>query len=152
MDGAADFRILSRRAVDALLEMKEYNRFSKGILGWVGFRTNWIPYENVERVAGETNWSFWKLFLYSIDGIIAFSTAPLAIASMVGILFCLAALIWIVVIIVKALIWGGPGGRVSNISLSAADWRFNPAVAGYLRAVLGQDLFGNDVQETCGRI
>lgn len=108
VDGASDFRMLSRRAVDALLEMKEYNRFSKGIFGWVGFRTKWIPYENVERIAGETNWSFWKLFLYSIDGIIAFSTAPLAIASMVGILFCLAALVWIVVIIVKTLIWGDP--------------------------------------------
>lgn len=108
VDGASDFRMLSRRAVDALLEMREYNRFSKGIFGWVGFQTKWIPYENVERVAGETNWSFWKLFLYSLDGIIAFSTAPLAIASVVGVLFCLAAFIWIVVIIVKTLIWGDP--------------------------------------------
>lgn len=108
VDGASDFRMLSRRAVDALLEIREYNRFSKGIFGWVGFQTKWIPYENVERVAGETNWSFWKLFLYSLDGIIAFSTAPLAIASVVGVLFCLAAFIWIAVIIVKTLIWGDP--------------------------------------------
>ena len=91
-----------------MLEMREYNRFSKGIFGWVGFQTKWIPYENVERVAGETNWSFWKLFLYSLDGIIAFSTAPLAIASVVGILFCLAAFILIVMIIIKTLIWGDP--------------------------------------------
>ena len=108
VDGASDFRMLSRRAADALLEMTEYNRFSKGIFGWVGFQTKWIPYENVERVAGETNWSFWKLFLYSLDGIIAFSTAPLAVASVVGVLFCLAAFIGIVIIVVKTLIWGDP--------------------------------------------
>ena len=108
VDGASDFRMLSRRAVDALLEMKEYNRFSKGIFGWVGFQTKWLPYENVERVAGETNWSFWKLFLYSLDGIIAFSTAPLAVASIVGVLFCMSAFIWMVVIVVKTLIWGDP--------------------------------------------
>ena len=108
VDGASDFRMLSRRAADALLEMTEYNRFSKGIFGWVGFQTKWIPYENVERVAGETNWSFWKLFLYSLDGIIAFSTAPLAVASVVGVLLCLAAFVWMAVIIVKTLIWGDP--------------------------------------------
>ena len=100
--------MLSRRAADALLEMREYNRFSKGIFGWVGFQTKWIPYENVERVAGETNWSFWKLFLYSLDGIIAFSTAPLTVAFVVGVLFCLAAFIGIVIIVVKTLIWGDP--------------------------------------------
>lgn len=108
VDGASDFRMLSRKAVAALLEVEECNRFSKGIFGWVGFRTKWIPYENVERVAGESNWSFWKLFLYSLDGIIAFSTAPLAIASVVGMLFCMAAFIWIIVIIVKTAIWGDP--------------------------------------------
>ena len=108
VDGASDFRMLSRRAADALLEMREYNRFSKGIFGWVGFQTKWIPYENVERVAGETNWSFWKLFLYSLDGIIAFSTAPLTVAFVVGVLFCLAAFIGIVIIVVKTLIWGDP--------------------------------------------
>ena len=108
VDGASDFRMLSRRAADALLEMREYNRCSKGIFGWVGFQTKWIPYENVERVAGETNWSFWKLFLYSLDGIIAFSTAPLTVAFVVGVLFCLAAFIGIVIIVVKTLIWGDP--------------------------------------------
>ena len=94
--------------VDAILSMTEYNRFTKGIFGWVGFQTKWIPYENVERVAGESNWSFWKLFLYSLDGIVAFSTAPLAIASVVGMLFCLAAFIWMIAIIVKTVIWGDP--------------------------------------------
>ncbi len=108
VDGASDFRMLSRQAVDALLRMGEYNRFSKGIFGWVGFRTKWIPYENVERVAGETTWSFWKLLLYSLEGIIAFSTAPLSIASFLGILFCLAAFIGMVVIAIKTLIWGDP--------------------------------------------
>src|SRR5699024_8005983 len=81
VDGARDYRLMKRAMVDAILSMKEYNRFSKGIFGWVGFRTKWLPYENVQRVAGETKWSFWKLFLYSIEGIVAFSTAPLAMAS-----------------------------------------------------------------------
>ena len=108
VDGASDYRMLSRRAVDAILSMPEYNRFSKGIFGWIGFQTKWIEYENVERVAGETKWSFWKLFLYSLEGIVAFSTAPLAIASVMGMLFCLAAFIWIAVIVIKTLIWGDP--------------------------------------------
>jgi glycosyltransferase involved in cell wall biosynthesis len=108
VDGASDFRMLSRKAVNAILQMGEYNRFSKGIFGWIGFQTKWIPYENVERVAGETTWSFWKLFLYSLDGIVAFSTTPLAIASVVGVLFCLLALIGIAVIVIKTLIWGDP--------------------------------------------
>lgn len=108
VDGASDFRMLCRPAVDAILSMGEYNRFSKGIYGWVGFKTKWIPYENVERVAGETKWSFWKLFLYSLEGIVAFSTTPLAIASLMGILFCLAAFVWLLVIVVKTLVWGDP--------------------------------------------
>ena len=108
VDGASDFRMFSRQATDAILEIKEYNRFSKGIFGWVGFRTKWIPYENVERVAGETNWSFEKLFLYSLDGIIAFSTAPLAIASIIGILFCFIALVWAAAIVIKTIIWSDP--------------------------------------------
>lgn len=108
VDGASDFRMLSRPVVDALLRIGEYNRFSKGIFGWVGFRTKWIPYENVERVAGETSWSFWKLVLYSVDGIVAFSTVPLSIASILGVLFCLAAFIGMLAIFVKTLIWGDP--------------------------------------------
>lgn len=108
VDGASDFRMLSRRAVNAILSMGEYNRFSKGIFGWIGFQTKWIPYENVERVAGETKWSFWKLLVYSFEGIVAFSTAPLSIASVVGILFCLIAFIGIIAIVVKTLVWGDP--------------------------------------------
>ena len=108
VDGARDYRLMSRPMVDAILSMKEVNRFSKGIFGWVGFRTYWLPYENVERVAGETKWSFWKLFRYSLEGIIAFSTAPLAIASVVGLLVCLAAVAALAVVLVKTLAFGDP--------------------------------------------
>lgn len=108
VDGARDYRLMTRKMVDAILDMGEYNRFSKGIFGWVGFNTKWLEYENMERVAGETKWSFWKLFLYSLDGIIAFSTAPLAIASIIGFLFCIIAFIMIFVIIAKTLILGDP--------------------------------------------
>ncbi|MGM9936294.1 MAG: glycosyltransferase family 2 protein [Candidatus Ornithomonoglobus sp.] len=107
-DGARDYRLMKRCVVDAILSMKEYNRFSKGIFGWVGFKTKWIRYENVERVAGDTKWSFWKLLLYSIDGIVAFSTVPLSLAALLGILFCVVAFIMILVIIAKTLIWGDP--------------------------------------------
>lgn len=110
VDGARDYRLMKRKMVDAILSMGEYNRFSKGIFGWVGFRTKWLPYENIERVAGETKWSFWKLFLYSIQGIVAFSTAPLAIASVAGILMCLFAFLMIVYIVTKTLIMGDPVG------------------------------------------
>lgn len=108
VDGASDYRMLSRPAVDALLRMGEYNRFSKGIFGWIGFRTKWIPYENVERVAGETTWSFWKLLLYSLEGFVAFSTAPLSIASVMGLLFCIIAFLWMLWIIVRTVVWGDP--------------------------------------------
>lgn len=106
VDGARDFRLMTRQVVDAILDMGEYNRFSKGIFGWVGFNTKWLEFENTERIVGETKWSFWKLFLYSLDGIIAFSTAPLAIASVIGLVFCIIAFIMIGVIIAKTLIWG----------------------------------------------
>ena len=108
VDGARDFRLMNRPFVDALLELNEYNRFSKGLFGWVGFRTKWLEYENVERAKGETKWNFWKLLVYSIDGITAFSTAPLLIASFVGILFCVIAFLMIVFIIVRKLIFGDP--------------------------------------------
>ncbi len=108
VDGARDFRLMTRKMVDSIVGMREYNRFSKGIFGWVGFKTKWLEYENIERVAGVTKWSFWKLFLYSIEGIIAFSTAPLVIASIIGMLFLLIAFILIIVIIVKTLAFGDP--------------------------------------------
>lgn len=106
VDGAQDFRFMTRQMVDAILSMKEYNRFSKGIFSWVGFNVKYIEYENVERAAGTTAWSFWKLFMYSLEGIFAFSTAPLALASLLGILSCLVAFIWIIIIIVKTLVFG----------------------------------------------
>lgn len=108
VDGARDYRIMTRQMVDAILSMGEYNRFTKGIYGWVGFETKWIAYENIERVAGETKWSFWKLFLYSLEGIIAFSTAPLALATMLGFIFTLLAFVMIIFIICRTLLFGDP--------------------------------------------
>ncbi|MDO4188386.1 MAG: glycosyltransferase family 2 protein [Lachnospiraceae bacterium] len=108
IDGARDYRIMTRQMVDAILSMGEYNRFTKGIYGWVGFKTKWFEYENVERIAGETKWSFWKLFLYSIEGVIGFSTAPLVMASFFGILCMALAFIMIVFIIVRKLVYGDP--------------------------------------------
>lgn len=108
VDGARDYRIMTRQMVNAILSMGEYNRFTKGIYGWVGFETKWFEYENVERVAGETKWSFWKLFMYSIEGVIGFSTAPLVISSFFGILCMLLAFIMIVFIIIRKLVYGDP--------------------------------------------
>ncbi len=108
MDGARDYRIMTRQMVSAILSMREYNRFTKGIFGWVGFRTKWLEYENVERLKGETKWNFWKLFLYSLDGIAAFSTVPLMFASVMGVLFCIVAFLLIIFIIVRKLIFGDP--------------------------------------------
>lgn len=108
VDGARDYRLMTRQVVEAVLSLKEYNRFTKGIFGWVGFKTKWIEYENVERVAGETKWSFWKLFLYSLEAITAFSTVPLALAAAIGILFCILFFCLIIFIIIRTLIWGDP--------------------------------------------
>ena len=108
MDGARDYRLMTRQFVNSLLDMKEYNRFSKGLFGWVGYKTKWIEFENVERVAGETKWSFWKLFIYAIDGIVAFSTTPLAIASVLGMLMLFVAFFFIIFIVVRTLMFGDP--------------------------------------------
>lgn len=108
VDGARDYRLMTRQVADAILAMTEYNRFTKGIFGWVGYETKWLEYENVERSKGETKWSFWKLFLYSLEGIIAFSTVPLTAAAVMGAFFCVFAFVWIIVIIVKTLIYGDP--------------------------------------------
>lgn len=108
VDGARDYRLMKRQVVNSILELKEYNRYSKGLFEFVGYNTKWLEFENVERVAGETKWSFWKLFLYAIEGIVAFSTAPLAIASIVGFIFCLVSFIMILVIIIKTLAFGDP--------------------------------------------
>ncbi len=108
VDGARDFRLMNRKMVNSIISMGEYNRFSKGIFGWVGFKTKWLPFVNVERVAGETKWSFWKLFLYSLEGIVAFTTAPLALSSIFGFIFCILAFIFLIFIVVRTLIWGDP--------------------------------------------
>ena len=108
VDGARDYRLMTRQVVDAILSMSEYNRFSKGIFGWVGYETKWIEFENVERNKGETKWSFWKLFLYSLEGITAFSTAPLAVASIMGVLFCFLAFLLIIVTIIRKVAFGDP--------------------------------------------
>lgn len=108
VDGARDFRLMTRQMVDSIISLKEYNRYSKGLFSFVGFKTKWLEYENVERVAGKTKWSFWKLFVYALEGIIAFSTAPLVIAAIVGILFFIVSFIMILVIIIKTLAFGDP--------------------------------------------
>ena len=110
VDGARDFRLMKRQVVDAILDLAEYNRYSKGLFSFVGFKTKWLEYNNIERVAGNTKWSFWKLFKYAIEGITAFSTAPLAFASFLGVFMCLIALVFIVIIIVKTIIYGDPVG------------------------------------------
>lgn len=108
VDGARDFRLMTRQVVNSVLSLKEYNRYSKGLFSFVGFKTKWLEYENIQRVAGETKWSFWKLLLYAIDGIVAFTTIPLTIAIAIGFIFCLIAFIMIIVVIVKTLAFGDP--------------------------------------------
>ena len=108
VSGARDYRLMNRRMVDAVLEMSEYNRFSKGIFEWVGFRTKWLEFENVERSAGETKWSIRKLFTYSLEGIMGFSVAPLSFASVIGLLFCVLSFLMVIVIVVRTLVWGDP--------------------------------------------
>lgn len=108
VSGARDYRLMNRRMVDAVLEMSEYNRFSKGIFEWVGFRTRWLEFENVERSAGETKWSIHKLFTYSLEGIMGFSVAPLSFASVIGLLFCVLSFLMVIVIVVRTLVWGDP--------------------------------------------
>jgi len=108
IDGARDYRLMNRKFLNALLELSEYNRFSKGLFGWVGFKNKWIDFENIERVAGETKWSFWSLFRYSIEGIVAFTTTPLIISSIVGFVFCLISVLAIAFIIIRRLVFGDP--------------------------------------------
>ena len=118
VDGARDYRLMSRKFVDALLAMAEYNRFSKGLFGWVGFKTKWLEFENVERIAGETKWSFWSLFRYSIEGIVAFSTFPLTLSSFFGLFSCLLALMFMIFIVIKRLVLGDPvAGWASTVTI-----------------------------------
>lgn len=137
MDGARDYRLMTRQMVDAILSMQEYNRFTKGIFGWVGFNTKWLEYENVERARGETKWNFWKLFIYSLDGITAFSTMPLMLASVVGVLFCLLAFAMIVFIIVRKMVFGDPvAGWPSMVCIML----FLSGVQFFCTGILGQYL------------
>lgn len=108
VDGARDFRMMKRDMVNAILSMPEYNRFTKGIFGWVGFKTKWIEFENVERATGETKWSFWKLFRYALEGIIAFSTVPLTIVSLIGVVVCIIAFLFLLFVVIRAVIFGDP--------------------------------------------
>lgn len=118
VDGARDFRLMKREVVNAILDLKEYNRFSKGIFQWVGFETKWLEYENIERQKGETSWSFWGLFKYSIEGIVSFTTTPLHIATIIGIFFSIIAFLSIIVIVIKTLLFGDPvEGWPSTISI-----------------------------------
>lgn len=118
VDGARDFRLMKRHVIDSVLELDEYNRFSKGIFQWIGFDTKWIEYENIERNEGETSWSFWQLFKYSIEGIVSFSVAPLHISTIMGIIFSIIAFIAILFIIIRTLIFGDPvSGWPSTISI-----------------------------------
>ena len=106
--GARDFRLMTRKMVNAVISMKEYNRYSKGLFSFVGFETKWIEFEIEDRVAGNTKWNFWKLFSYALEGIIAFSTKPLILAALIGIIFCLVSFVLIIVIVIKTLVWGDP--------------------------------------------
>ena len=108
VDGARDYRFMKREAVDAILSIKEYNRYSKGLFSFVGFNTKWLSYPNKKRAAGKTKWSFWNLFIYAIDGITAFSTVPLVISALIGMIFCIISFLMILIIIIKTLIYGDP--------------------------------------------
>jgi hypothetical protein len=108
VEGARDFRLMTRQMVDAIVKLREYNRFSKGIFLWVGFKIKWIAYENIERIAGKSKWSFWNLFLYSIDGILAFSVVPLALSSLLGVGISIFSLFGIIAIFIRTLVFGDP--------------------------------------------
>lgn len=137
VDGARDFRLMNRKFLNALLLLKERNRFSKGLFGWVGFKTKWIEFENVARVAGETKWSFWKLFKYSIEGIVAFSTVPLVLSSFVGFLFCVISLTATVFIFVRRLLFGDP---VTGWASTACIITFLGGIQLFFLGVIGQYL------------
>jgi len=135
VDGARDFRLMNRKYLEAILTLREQNRFSKGIFPWIGFRTKWFEYENIERIRGKTKWSFWKLFLYSLDGIIAFSSKPLAIASILGILTFIVSLAFIVLIIVRRMVWGDPvDGWASTVCIIL----FSSGIQLFSIGILGQ--------------
>ncbi len=135
IDGAQDYRFMTRQMVDSILEMGEYNRFSKGIFSWVGYETKYIEYENVQRAAGKTTWSFWKLFKYSLEGIFGFTTAPLALATLLGMLFCIAAFVFIIIIIIQKIVFGNDTpGYASTICIIL----FSGGLQLFCTGILGQ--------------
>ncbi|WP_270236338.1 glycosyltransferase family 2 protein [Streptococcus anginosus] len=139
VDGARDFRLMRRQIVDAILEVSEYNRFSKGIFAWVGFKTEYLEYKNVERVAGKTSWSFWQLLNYSLEGIINFSDAPLTIAFLGGVVACLLAFFLIMIVIVRTLIFGDPtSGWPSMVSIILFLGGFQLLTIGILGKYIGK--------------
>lgn len=118
VDGARDYRLMNRKFADSILSVGEYNRFSKGLFGWVGFKTKWIEFENVERSAGETKWSFWKLLMYALDGVVAFTTAPLVLSVFVGFFLAFVAFVFLAFIVVRKLLFDDPvAGWASTISI-----------------------------------
>ena len=139
VDGARDFRFMRRQMVDAILEVSEYNRFSKGIFAWVGFKTKYLEYKNVERVAGKTSWNFWQLLNYSLEGIINFSDAPLTIAFWGGIVACLLAFFLIIIVIIRTLIFGDPtSGWPSMVSIILFLGGFQLLTIGILGKYIGK--------------
>ena len=139
VDGARDFRLMRRQMVDAILEVSEYNRFSKGIFAWVGFRTEYLEYKNVERVAGKTSWSFWQLLNYSLEGIVNFSDAPLTIAFLGGVVACLLAFFLIMIVIIRTLIFGDPtSGWPSMVSIILFLGGFQLLTIGILGKYIGK--------------
>ena len=143
VDGARDFRLMKRGMADAIVSMGENNRFSKGIFGWIGFRTYWMPYENVERVAGETKWNFWKLFKYAIDGIINFSEVPLSLASWFGIIMTMVSLLFLAFIVVRRLCFGDPvAGWASTICIIV----FIGGIQLFCMGIIGQYIAKNYVE------
>ena len=139
VDGARDFRLMRRQMVDAVLEVSEYNRFSKGIFAWVGFKTKYLEYKNVERVAGKTSWSFWQLLNYSLEGIVNFSDAPLTIAFLGGVVACLLAFFLIMIVIIRTLIFGDPtSGWPSMVSIILFLGGFQLLTIGILGKYIGK--------------
>ena len=122
VDGARDFRLMKREMVNAVLDVKEYNRFSKGIFAWVGFETKYLEYENIERKKGNTKWNFWKLFKYSIEGIVSFSTVPLFFSSILGFLICISASVWFIRIIIGYFLNGTSGDGFATLVCLLLIW------------------------------
>lgn len=135
MDGARDYRLMSRQFIDAVLSMTEYNRFTKGIFGWVGFNTKWIDFENVDRSVGKTKWNFWGLVKYSLEGITAFSTKPLVLSSLLGMIFCFLSFLMIVFIVVRRLVFGDPVAGWASIVTTII---FVSGVQFFCTGILGQ--------------